>query len=392
MSQCPKGGAVIQHKIVDGRHHYKIREVLQCKGTSSPFRRGDHLLQVNEKDASEFPPETLVELLRETSTLMTLHRPNNKAESAEPGDAAGVVYWPYDRQKAELQFSLDMVPLENLAAAHSNHTMLPSDVGGSDTIYSHPEIPFKSPNIPLPRNAGEENGGLVCDKDEARALLVALNHVTVSIVRARGPHGSSESVCMVCKKKECEIHTVSISSEVKSEVYHLEEELSSNECCGMILKVMNSDCPFLIHNERDQYLRPGSNRKRIVLSRQNSESAQVTIFYYKSNKIPTIYCGMPVVLKFSKTNCFLMCQREGSNVVLRIQECTSESLKWIPEGSPQWCFIFYMKEQQDGTLSFESARFPGWFINNQWTQKRAEMKQTMKEKLNTDFIFVLLKV
>ncbi|XP_051870694.1 uncharacterized protein LOC127569811 [Pristis pectinata] len=399
MSQCPKGGAVIHHKVVDGKHRYRIQEVLHCKGTHSPFRRGDHLLQVNEKNVSDFPPETLAELLREKSTLMTVHRPNNKAESAEPGEAAGVVYWPYDRQKMELQFSLDMVrmdggcvPLENLAAAHSNDKVLPADVRGKDKICRHPEIRSKLPNTPLPSSAREKNGGVVHDKDKAWGLLVALNHATVSIMQARGPHCSSGVVCTECKKKDCEIHAVNVGSEVKPEVYCLEEGLSPTECCGMIMKVMNSDYPFLIHNERDQYLRPGSNNKRIVLSRQNSESAQVTIFYYKSNNIPKAYCGIPVVLKFSKTSCFLMCQSEGSNVLLRIEECTSELLKRIPEGSPQWRFIFYMKERQDGTLSFESAQYPGWFINNQWTQKRAEMKQTMEETLNADFIFILLKV
>ncbi|XP_078264846.1 uncharacterized protein LOC144598543 [Rhinoraja longicauda] len=388
MSQCPKGGAVIHHKVVDGKHRYRIGEVLQTKRARFPFRSGDQLLQVNGENVLTFPPEILAERLRERSTLLTLHSPNIKTEPAEPGEDVGPVYRPYNKQETQLHFSLAMVQMNDGCAVHNND----ATIKGKDGTCPAPETPSTPVNSPQPSSVGEENGGVVCDEDEARVLLVALNHFAVSDVRARGPHCSSGILCPVCKEKECEINTVNVSTESESDVYYLKEEASPNECCEMIMKVMYSDCPFLIHNERDQYLRPGNYHRRIVLSRQNSESAQMTIFYYKSNKIPNPYCGLPVVLKFSKTNCFLMCHSEESNILLRIEGCTSDSLKRIPEGSPKWRFIFYMKEQQDGTLSFESAQYPGWFINNLWNQKRAEMKRTVEETLNADFIFILLKV
>lgn len=386
---------MIHHKVVDGKHRYRIGEVLQSKSARFPFRSGDQLLQINGENVLAFPPETLAEILRERFILLTLHSPSIKTESAEPSEDVGPVYQPYNKKEIQLQFSLAMVQkddgckgLESLASVHDND----ATIGGKDGTCPAPETPLTPLNLPQPSSVGEENGGVVCDKDEARVLLVALNHFAVSVVRARGPHCSSGTLCPVCKQAECEIQHVNVSTESKTEVYYLKEEASPNECCGMMMKVMNSDCPFLIHNDRDQYLRPGVCRRRIVLSRQNSESAQMTIFYYKSNKIPNPYHGLPVVLKFSNTNCFLMCHSEELNILLRIEECSSESLKNIAEGSPTWRFIFYMKEQQDGTLSFESARYPGWFINNEWNEKRAEMKKTVEETLNADFIFILLKV
>ncbi|XP_043557438.1 angiotensin-converting enzyme-like [Chiloscyllium plagiosum] len=82
---------------------------------------------------------------------------------------------------------------------------------------------------------------------------------------------------------------------------------------------------------------------------------------------------------------------DGKNI-FHPQECTSRSLRKITEYSPQWRFIFYMKEQQDATLSFESARYRGWFINNQWSKQVAGMKRTLQEPLNADFIFILVKL
>ncbi|XP_067849533.1 uncharacterized protein [Heptranchias perlo] len=399
MAHSPKGGVMIRHQIIDGKHQYKIQEVLHCKGSRSVFRRGDHLLQVNNKNVLDFPPEALAELLKENSTLLTLHSPEYKTESSDPEEPSEDVYWPYDKRKIQLQFSLEMVgeddgceSLETQAAPESNDTTLPDEIRRKDGDCELPETAPVPQDSHITTNAAEEKRGATCGSNKACGLLVAVNDVTVSVMRGRGPHFSSGRGCAVCKKKNCDVHTVTVSSEDKSEVYYLEEGMSPSDCCGMIMKVMNSDCPFLIHNERDQYLRPGNGHKRIVLSRQNSESAQVTIFYYKSNKILRPYRGMPVVLNFSKTSCFLMCHSEGNNVLLRIEECTSQSLKKITENSPKWRFIFYMKERQDGTLSFESAQYRGWFINNQWKKRIAEMKRTVEETLDADFIFILVKI
>ncbi|GCB71909.1 hypothetical protein scyTo_0008970 [Scyliorhinus torazame] len=360
-------------------------------------RRGDQLLQLNEGNASDCPPEIVAELLRENSTVLTLHRPEPGTEfhlSREPCEA---VYQPYDKKNVKLEFSMEMVRThqdsegrERPAMSDSNVTTLPEEIG--DREYAGPGTFTKPLNCHATANAGVENGGTACGGTRACGLLVALNQISVSVLRGRGPKCPSGTVCAVCKKKDCDVHTINVRSEAKSELYYLEEGVSPNGCCGMIMKVMNSDCPFLIHNERDQYLRPGNRYQRIVLSHQDPESAQVTIFYYKSNKILKPYCGMPVVLNFSKTNYFLVCHSEASNVLLRIEECSSEALKKITEYSPKWRFIFYMKERQDGTLSFESAQHRGWFINNQWNKQIAGMKRTVEEALNADFIFILVKL
>ncbi|XP_038658652.1 uncharacterized protein LOC119969293 isoform X2 [Scyliorhinus canicula] len=364
---------------------------------ASESRRGDQLLQLNEGYASDYPPEIVAEILRDNSTVLTLHRPEPGTEfhlSEEPSEA---VYRPYDKKNVKLDFSLEMMRAcqvsegrERPAMSDSNVTTLPEEIG--DREHAGPGTFSKPLTSHATANAGVENGGNTCGSTRACGLLVALNQVSVSVLRGRGPKLSSGIACAVCKKKDCDVHIINMSSGAKSELCYLEDGVSPNGCCGMIMKVMSSDCPFLIHNERDQYLRPGNRYQRIVLSHQDPESAQVTIFYYKSNKILQPYCGMAVVLNFSKTNYFLACHSEGSKVLLRIEECSSESLQKITEYSPKWRFIFYMKERQDKTLSFESAQHRGWFINNQWKQHIAGMKRTVEETLNADFIFILVKL
>ncbi|XP_041067518.1 uncharacterized protein LOC121290734 isoform X2 [Carcharodon carcharias] len=349
MSRCLKGGVVISHQILEGKHHYEVQDVLHCNVAHSLFRRGDHLLHLNEESVFDIPPETVAELLRENSTLLTLHRPEPSTECHAPEEPSEVVYWPYDKQKVKLQFSLQLVQIppdsegpERPATSDCDDTAWPEGIGRKDRGHAGPETFSTPPSSRASANAGEGNGGATCGRTKACALLVALNCVSVSTLRGRGPHCSSGIVCAVCKKKDCDVHTINVNSDTKSELYCLE--------------------------------------------------AHVTIFYYKSNKILKPYCGMPVVLNFSKTNYFLVCHSEGNNVLLRIEESTSESLKKITEYSPNWRFIFYMKERQDGTLSFESAQHRGWFINNQWSKQVVGMKRTMAETLNADFIFILVKL
>lgn len=49
-------------------------------------------------------------------------------------------------------------------------------------------------------------------------------------------------------------------------------------------------------------------------------SEKITIYYYKSN--PVVFRGIPVVLNFTESNCFLRCCKEGEKVVLQIEVST----------------------------------------------------------------------
>ncbi|XP_048458503.1 uncharacterized protein LOC125484343 [Rhincodon typus] len=320
MSHYLKGGVVIKHQALEGKHHYEVQDVLHCKSACSPFRRGDCVLQINDKKTSDFPPEIIAELLWDNSTQLTVHRPEHSEDTHIPENLGDAVYWPYNKQKVKLQFSLKMVRScggqVKDATAESCDTLLPEGTGRWHGEDDGEETCCKVLSRSL---SGGEAVGDMCASVKPCSLLVALNRASLTIVQGRGPLCSSGVVCPVCKEKECNIHTIAVSSEAKSELYYLEEQMSPGDCCGMIMKVMNSEYPFLIHNERNQYLRPGNCYQTIVLSQQVPESAQLTIFYYKSNKILKPYCGLPVVLNFSKTNYFLACKTEGSNVLLRIE-------------------------------------------------------------------------
>lgn len=48
-------------------------------------------------------------------------------------------------------------------------------------------------------------------------------------------------------------------------------------------------------------------------------SEKITIRYYKSNSVDKPYRGMPVVLNFTDTNCFLKCCKTEDGMILQIE-------------------------------------------------------------------------
>ncbi|XP_007889843.1 uncharacterized protein LOC103177481 isoform X1 [Callorhinchus milii] len=395
ITNSAKGGAVIHHSIVEGRHHYEFQGVTHYKNSACAalFRKGDCLLEVNENNASAFPPEDLAELLTDSSFLMTLHRPRDIVQPRDSDEPDENIYCPYDKRKIFLQFGYQMVrkaeSLETPASPEGTSTF--DETTRKFKGYTGPELPIIPQHNDRTSTDEEEQNGDSGGCDKTQGLLVALSHAAISVVQGRGPKRPQGKVCSICNKNDCELHTIHVRSEAKAEVYCVQETLAPKDCCEMIMKVVRSDCPYLIRNEYDQCLRPGNERKKIVLSRQDSDSAQMTVFYYKSNVIPNPFGGIPVVLNFLKTNCFLACHCEGNNVLLRIEECTSTSLKSIRKDSSYWHFMFYMKQQFDGSCSFESAKYRQWFINNQTTRRIAEMKRTVEKPLDVDFVFLLVK-
>ncbi|KAI9518961.1 hypothetical protein NQZ68_033444, partial [Dissostichus eleginoides] len=114
---------------------------------------------------------------------------------------------------------------------------------------------------------------------------------------------------------------------------------------------------------------------------------EMTIYLYKSTSL--IDRGMPVVLNFSKSNCFLRCCKEGERVFLQVEMCEKKKLKKISMNDENTLsFLFYMRADHTRQRRFESALHGGWFIQINTTNsvEMATMDGGMEEE---QFLFVI---
>uniref|UniRef100_UPI00358EFC33 uncharacterized protein n=2 Tax=Myxine glutinosa TaxID=7769 RepID=UPI00358EFC33 len=114
-----------------------------------------------------------------------------------------------------------------------------------------------------------------------------------------------------------------------------------------------------------------------------TEKFLMTIYEFKplipSNK------GVPVILGFTNSNCFLACKADDTgNIRLTVETCDPNCFKRIDNDDKDvHPFIFFRKEQQDGSIWFESACFPCWFIESNARNSRVFMDRDHKD--HTDF-------
>uniref|UniRef100_A0A8C4PWV4 Interleukin-1 n=2 Tax=Eptatretus burgeri TaxID=7764 RepID=A0A8C4PWV4_EPTBU len=109
----------------------------------------------------------------------------------------------------------------------------------------------------------------------------------------------------------------------------------------------------------------------------------MTIYEFKplfpSNK------GVPVILGFTNSNCFLACKEDDTgNIRLTVETCDPSCFKSINNDDKEiHPFMFFRKEQLDGSIWFESACFPHWFIESNAINSCVFMDKDHKD--HTDF-------
>ncbi|XP_041087791.1 interleukin-1 beta-like [Polyodon spathula] len=102
-------------------------------------------------------------------------------------------------------------------------------------------------------------------------------------------------------------------------------------------------------------------------------SQQVTLRLSTYIPQPQPGLGQPVVLGIGSNNLFLSCNGPDSLPALELEMVQDrDGLKTIRMGSATARFLFY-KRDSGSTSSFESARFPGWFISTSRNVERVRV-------------------
>uniref|UniRef100_A0A3Q3X882 Interleukin-1 beta n=1 Tax=Mola mola TaxID=94237 RepID=A0A3Q3X882_MOLML len=184
--------------------------------------------------------------------------------------------------------------------------------------------------------AGREDTGMEKDvcKDEnengGEYVIVSMKKTKISMLRSRGcKEGFCCSLCQVSRG---------------SESFRLEKPLNV----------------AIEHVASRQYLRGLCSQETLYAS-PNPE--KMTVYLYKSNNTEGNFRGMPVVLNFSETNCFLRCCKKEEKVLLQVETCEKQRLQQISKSDDSaLSFVFYMKADRLKHRKFESALHLGWFI------------------------------
>uniref|UniRef100_H3B449 Interleukin-1 n=1 Tax=Latimeria chalumnae TaxID=7897 RepID=H3B449_LATCH len=304
--------------------------------------KGDKILQVNEVSVENIQPEVLANLLCQTAFL-TIHRPAKNPIVYTHHHK--LMYQPYDKEHGLLEFSFTMVRKDN----------------DSETW----EMPGSSKSgnlVPLVPDTKMKDGLKECEEESM--LVVKLTQPSFSIVKGRGAQRSPGTTCMTCQKKDCDLHNVAVMSSTSLQT--LTTKSGGNNFDNTVNYVPNSFIHHYYVLTLYLLMLTGRPLRSLPYSSLGATSSYMTIYHYKSCPVENTFSGMPVVLNFTNTNCYLACVEENGNVILKIEDCSAESLRNISESSPFWHFVFYMKTSKDRNCRFESAKFKQWYIDSKY--------------------------
>ncbi|XP_072770928.1 pirin isoform X3 [Nerophis lumbriciformis] len=312
------GSVLIVHQLQQGKHQYQVENVVQYQKSSSAkpmISRGDKLVQINGSDLQDFTPEALAQTIAEGRPMLTVH----KAGAQKPLHCSEEdVLHPVSKEQTVLQFSMRMLREED---AHG----------------------------------GEGGGGCPVGDDDKRGgdlLVVSMTKTSISVIRGRGCEAGS--ACKGCHGTGCTLNDVVMVSE--SSTVTLVSRGS-----GTLKQQMTLDTP-IEHVASHKYLRGICSQKTLYASANPAllSSEKMTIYYYKSTCPEPKY---PVVLNFTGTDCFLRCAKKGEQVLLQVEACEKRKLKSISlKDDIIMSYVFYMKSDVTKQRQFESAVYPGWFI------------------------------
>ncbi|XP_029318413.1 LOW QUALITY PROTEIN: uncharacterized protein LOC115028658 [Cottoperca gobio] len=325
------GGVLIVHQIHEGKHQYEVENVMKYKkksGDKSFVRRGDKLMQINGMDLQDLTPEELAQALAKDTPMLTVHKACQKERATGMSSRAEDTLQPVSKESTILSFSMEMRREEDMEE---------NEVGQDAT--------------------GKEDGGIeekVCGADNKEngergdLLIISMKKTCISVVRGRGC--DSGGPCQGCHGTGCTFNDVVMVSESSKVVLVPRGGTSFRQ-----LKSLNTP---IQHVNSHYYLQSFCSQKTLYAS-ENPE--EMTIYIYKSTSV--IFEGIPVVLNFSNSNCFLRCCKEGGKVFLQVEMCEKQKLKKITMSDESTLsFLFYMKTDPTKQRKFESALHGGWFI------------------------------
>ncbi|KAK6485498.1 hypothetical protein HHUSO_G11296 [Huso huso] len=349
-----KGGVAIIHRLVDGKHQYEVEKVVKYideSMTSSFVSKGDKLLKINGINLEDLNPETFTELLGEGSILLTVHQPS-KTQQKAPNKG---VYQPYFKEMVVMNISMEMEREDKTEEEETAGASDDKDTGASDPV---------------------DEGR--CEAEDL--LVVSLSETSVTIVRGRGHERPPGTRCSTCHSKNCNLHDAVVLSKASTLT------LVSRGCPNLLLESIQDN--IIIRSLSSQnYIQ--QSFPSIVSSRplRNPDLANMTIYHYKSDYVDGPFLGTPVVLNFTKSNCFLCCVKDKDKVILKVDACHKEELRHISDDLPTWQFVFYMKANADNARRFESAKYRNWFLSEP-LKGTVRMKPKEIESEQSFFFFI----
>uniref|UniRef100_A0A8C6USV2 Interleukin-1 beta n=1 Tax=Neogobius melanostomus TaxID=47308 RepID=A0A8C6USV2_9GOBI len=338
------GGFLIVHQLNEGKHQYEVKSVfkpLKKPGEKFFVRKGDKLRLVNETELQDVPPEDLAQILSKGNPLLTVHKTMRKKE---PHVVTGEdVMVPVSKEEMTLFFRPGMIREELL---------------GQDNL--HP-------------TEGDEDD--VCTEEGVQTdfLVVSMKKTSISVLAGRGcqPSGPCHECTAQCEYNDVvmvtESSTVTLVARGGGSLRHL-------KCSEAVVEHMSSSL----------YIRSVCQEKRVYVA-ENPE--RITIYYYKSDAKTN---GLPVVLNFSGSDCFLKCCKNGETVQLQVERCDKQILRSISRSDQHaLAFVFYMKSERTRITTFESALYSGWLI--QVSDCGVEMVKTAGPQEENFFYIIIQK-
>ncbi|XP_036419059.1 uncharacterized protein LOC118802712 [Colossoma macropomum] len=323
------GGVSLLHTAVDGKHHYKVKNVL-THAQSTFARKGDKILMINGVKTEDLPPEKFTSMLKSGSPILTIHQASIDTGINECLESDAIQ--PYRKEEITLHFNMAMVREE----------CLEGEENGIDPAVCELESDWE--------NGSEWESNI----DDEELLLVSMNETSIDFVSEGGcdPHGCNLSEVVVTAET-CDVTSVGRE--------YIKKFAKKQHWIRLV-----------------QELNP-----------QNFFSAKITINYYISNILPDLGRGVPVVLNFTGSNTFLKCTLESGKVVLKTECCDERQLQKICKDNEQtWPFVFYFTTVKDSTQHFESAAHKGWFIQTTYPKIPVVM-ENRTEQNSGSFYFVI---
>ncbi|TNM90894.1 hypothetical protein fugu_003183 [Takifugu bimaculatus] len=342
-----KGGLFISHKLHEGNHQYEVENVMKYKngsGEKTFARRGDKLTQINSMSLCDVTPEELAQMLTEENPKLTVYSMKDHLKEPVQDDD---VFYPVSKESTILSFSMEMRKRDE-------------DMEESEVRPDRENEGIKEGSCNADEGENGEGGDLV---------IVAMKKTSISVIRGRG-----------CTDTGCTVNEVVLVAQ-SSKVMLVARGSES-------FKQENSSNVMIEHVASHYYLSSLCSQKAISTS-PNPE--RITIYRYKSNEEEGEFRGMPVVLNFTESNCFLRCCQKDESVFLQVEACDKGRLRQISKSDKSTLsFVFYMKADRSNQRTFESALHRGWFIQVVQTDV-VEMSHLEAETDEYSFLFVIKK-
>ncbi|XP_071345503.1 uncharacterized protein [Trachinotus anak] len=351
-----KGSVLIVHQILEGKHQYEVGNVVKYKNVTGEkmfVRRGDKLMQINGVDLQVLTPEELAQMLADGNPMLKVHKASRIKEHNEQPPTDEDSLHPFSKESTTLSFSMEMTREEEDEE---------KDEGGEDGDLQ----------VDVCNAENEEKGDM---------LIVAMKKTSVSVIKGRACNPGSP--CQGCNGTGCSFNDVVMVAE-SSTVTLVPRGSSSFRKDKVELKNISVE-----HLATHQYLR-GLCAQKTLYASPNPEN--ITIYHYKSNIMGRAFRGIPVVLNFTNSNCFLRCCKEGERVFLQVETCEKQRLKQISKSDESTLsFVFYMKSDRSNHTKFESVLHSGWFIQILNTDSGVKMETLDGRQEEHSFLFIIQK-